>query len=293
MTNLDRWILGSCGLAIAASAAVGVALTAQRPAVEPWVKDAQGWFDRERMTVKDPPPARTSSPDPWSRTRAGRERTSSWAMYGAPAIVEGPPKTVDPVEVRIDPVAVPAVEGSGLGGVTVSWTLKDPVVRLEPHEKPKPAEAKGFTIERSRDGGPFEQVATVDRKERSWMDREAPWRATVRYRVLVNGLMEPRARWEKSGREIRIPWEPGTAEARTPSPFRVKLVGGDARIGIFRVETYDRAAKAWKGREHPVRPSGEIGPSGWRLAALAFEKSSLAAEAVDDGGVTRVLSTKD
>jgi hypothetical protein len=292
MTSLDRLILWSCGLVIVASAAIGTALTARQPEVEPWVKDGEEWFRRERMTIKDPPPARAPIRDAWSRTGAGRERGDSSAMYLMPPIPEVPKPPLREVTLEIEPSAAPAVASAGLDGVTISWTLEDPPVALEPHEKRKRAKVTGFAIERSRDGSPFEKVTEAGPEARSWPDRTAEPRSTLRYRVLVNGAREILA-CGSCGREIGIPRELTTAEARTPSPFRVKLVGGDARIGIFRVEAYDRSARAWKGANHSARPGGTIGPSGWRLASLTFEKSSLTAEAVDDGGVTRKMSTQD
>ncbi len=294
MTRADRFVLVSCVLAIAASAGIGAALVARRPGAEPWVKDAEARFERERATAKEPPPPAPRFKDAWARTDAGRESRDSTAMYWVPPVVERPRREPDPAVVEIDPVAVLGGGSAGQDGAAVAWTIEDPPVALERHESRKRAKVKGFVIERSREGKTFETIAEAGPEARSWQDRTAEPRATYLYRVRVAGGRDSVV-CRSCLRAIAVPRgrEREAAEVRTPSPFRVRLVGGDAKVGIFRVDAYDRRAAAWKGANHTARPGEGIGPSGWRLEALAFEKSLLVAEVVDDEAASRKLSTRD
>ncbi len=297
MTRADRLVLWSCGLAIAASVAIGAVLVARRPGAEPRVAEVRDRIGRERQSAMPPPSRRLAALDYWEETLAGKAARDSTAMYLLPPVVEGPPpKPPDGVELEIDPVAVLGGATGSLNGATIAWTLEDPEVALEPHESRKRAPVEGFVVERSRAGKPAETVAEPGPEARAYTDRTAEPLAEYRFRVRVAGgrtaLTCPSSR---CGRKIAIPRERGWIEVRIPSARRVKLVGGDAKAGIFRVDAYDRSAGTgtWKGGDKVARPGEAIGSSGWRLEALRFEKSTLTAEVVDDEGVARTLSTGD
>ena len=292
MTRADRLVLWSCGLAIAASVAIGAVLVARRPGAEPRMAEVRDRIGSGRQTAGSPPSRKLAALDCWADILAGTAGRDSTAMYLLPRLVpvDAPPPRK--VELAIDPVAVPGGATGGLNGATIAWTLEDPEVALEPHEKRRRAPVEGFAVERSQAGKPAVKVAELGPEARAYTDRTAEPLAAYRYRVIVAGG-RAELTCPSCGRKIGIPHEDGGIEVRIPSAHRVKLVGGDGKVGIFRVDAFDRRAGAWKGGDRVARPGEAIGTSGWRLEALRFERSALRAEVVDDEGVVRTLSTGD
>jgi hypothetical protein len=62
----------------------------------------------------------------------------------------------------------------------------------------------------------------------------------------------------------------------------------------MKVETYDRAKKAWVARA-PVltAPGDKVAGTGWLLKGLRFDEFTLVADVMDDDGVVQVLTTRN
>ena len=80
---------------------------------------------------------------------------------------------------------------------------------------------------------------------------------------------------------------------RTPSNRRARLLGGDAKVAIVQVETYQRAGRTWAGTSRTARPGDELWPGGWTLSGLAFKGFTLVARVDVGDGRTQDLTTKD
>ncbi|HEX7900756.1 MAG TPA: hypothetical protein VF950_23560 [Planctomycetota bacterium] len=279
----DRWILTTAWALIATAGAAGLWKTSKIPAMD---AEIARQCERLRKEMSDGPV--DPVPPDHSLALVGRQwkfeaegvRPHAKAAYFAPRIVE---RTVPgiPVDVAVMALtATPAAKAS-LDGATVTWTLAKGPVALKPRERAKDVAPTGLRVERN-DGSGWKEVAKLDAKAASWKDVETAPRRTYAYRVKLDAPKEARA--AADGPE---------AEARTPSDQRARLVGGDAKVAIFKVETYQRKSGSWVGRDVTVRPGDELWPGGWKLTGLRFKGFALVAEAVVEDGRAVELTTRD
>jgi len=84
-----------------------------------------------------------------------------------------------------------------------------------------------------------------------------------------------------------------SVKAVLPSDVRVKLIGGGPNHAVLRVETYDRDKKYWVPKTVLANPGEPIDGTGWSLNSLTMNTFTLAAEATDDAGVVRKLTTRN
>ena len=143
------------------------------------------------------------------------------------------------------------------------------------------------------DAPPLEWVAELKPEARTWTDLSAEPRQTYRYWVTVTGLETVRS--DRSGALVEVSNKPDRpVSASSPSATRVKLVGGDPTHALLQVERYDRAKKAWvAGSPFLAVPGEKVAGTGWSLQGVRFEKFTLVADATDDDGVARVLTTRN
>lgn len=295
MTTLDRWLLWSAALAIAACVAVGGWAISSRPEVAPWMECLEGRVRDERAVAKDPAPT-SHALEKFQRNwevRAGTTSAGGASFYIIPQVrISAPPPPVG-AALAIAPAAVidPASLKGELGRTELSWSLSDPPLRLEPHEARSRAEVKALVIERRRGDGAFEPVARLDGKARSFTDTSVEPTRTYSYRVVVESAADRAC----GSCDRPIPGT-GTAEespeVRLPLPWRFRLLGGDAKVAIVRVETWEKGA--WGAKQHTVRPGQRVGTTGFSLITLRFEKSTLVADLADGAsGDVLELTTKE
>jgi len=200
----------------------------------------------------------------------------------------------NPTKVLVLPFAVPTEIKSDLNGVSLPWTLQDaPQEKLADWQSQVKAKPAGFVIERRCGDEPAVVLAKLGPEAGSYTDVSAEPRKTYRYRVSVTGNETIRTSYPAQLEPVTkaLAW---SAEVRTPSDARVKLVGGDKNNAFLRMETYDRTAKKWvAGKVSMAVPGQKVGGSGWTLKGLRFDNFTLVADVTDDEGVDRVLTTKD
>jgi hypothetical protein len=279
----DRWILTVAWALIATAGAAGLHKISRIPAMDAGIAARCEGLRR----AMDHGPAEPAPLDDsllrvmrqWSFNAEGKQ-PHPLATWFAPRIlervVEHPPKTV-PVQPWF---ATPEAKAS-IDGTALTWTLARKPVPLSKYEAAKDVAPTGLRIERNQGGG-WKEVAKLDAKATSWKDVETSARTTYSYRVK---LVAPEgARKALDGPEV---------EARTPSDRRARLLGGDAKVAILKLETYDRKSGTWVGRDATVRPGGELWAGGWKLTGLRFKGFLLVAEAVDEDGRAVELTTRN
>jgi hypothetical protein len=288
-TRAERWMLGGAWTLIAASLAWGGWRLASRPDVQPWVLREAARIEAMKKSRLHPLPPHTAGPPAAGATVPEAAPIHRWTGFLTPRIIA---LELPPAPITLKVLRIPLYSGKAtLDGVELTWTLADAKpFPLRPHETRKDQDPVGFVIERRREGGTPELLTVVGPKVRSVSDSGAEPRLRYEYQVSALGTQTDR----QTGKDAVVAVTAGgTVEARTPSPVRVKLAGGDRNFAILRVETYNRTERKWVPSTHRVSPGGAIGESGWTLGALRFDGFTLTAEAGDDEGGTRVLRTDD
>ena len=281
LTSTNRWILAVAWTLIAAAGALGLRGIARIPQRDTDADAAMRDLQRRRAeaAVENPPPLKT--PPTWNYVSPEPEPVSAHAATLRPRVT-AEPRPKPPVDVPVMPFYAVAVATASLDGVTLSWTLVRGPVALERHERPKDTTAAAVTVERRTDAG-WKEVARLEAKATSWKDVDAPPAAGLAYRVRLVAPETAKA----------TPAVGPDAETRTPSNIRARLVGGDTKVALLRVETYNRTSRTWSGKERPVRPGEAIWPGGWTLVGLKFRGFGLVAEAATGDGRTVELTTQD
>ena len=281
LTRSEKWMLGAAWAAIAVAAVAGLSKVRRMPAVDPAVVELERRFEKERLR----PAGAVPEDDSDARWRRGRDllaegrKAPPLAAVFLPEFVE---KTTPPgiVEVPVLPSPATVTAAGDLDGVVVRWSLADAPLALKPNERRAHATPAGIRLERREPAGEFRTVATREATASTWRDAEAAPGRTWEYRVVVEG----------AGRQAPAP---DRASAATPEGRRARLVGGDAAVALVKVETYDRAAKGWSGRERPLRAGAELWPGVPRLERLRFAGFDLRAVLAWPDGRTTELDTKD
>lgn len=293
MTNRERAILAAAWLLIGTAAVAGPWSVSKRPKVHSAIAAAEKAILKGRGSIVCGAPTPVWFHPPKVDPKAGTAPAHDWAPFLLPRWVGRSKATVGPRRtVEALPLPVIYSEKADLKGVTIAWGRVCRRVVVTAEEVHKEGEVKGLVIERAGPDGEFRPIAPLGPDVEAYFDATAEHRTAYRYRVRVDGY-ETRIRGENYVRERVLTEGAVTGVIRTPSPYRVKLVGGDAKLGLLRVETYQRDKDAWTAKDHPVRPGGAIGPTGWTLEALRFDRSTLTAEVKDDLGQGKRITTKD
>jgi hypothetical protein len=227
-------------------------------------------------------------PDP----KAGTAPAHDWTAFIITK-AEGIPVDPKPTPVFVLPLPKISQEAKAdLDAVSIRWDLEMAKVDLKPWMIRKDALPEKFLIERQCENGRIETVAELGPKARSFVDLATEPRLTYRYWVSLVGKesdLSSRPLTEKPATKR----ENTSAEARTPSATRLKLIGGEKTRAILRVETYDRTQKKWIAKTVIAAPGQDARLGGWALKGLRFDNFTLVADVTDDEGVDRVLTTKD
>ena len=280
----DRWILTTAWALIVTAGAAGLSKIREIPKLDPEVAAHRERIDRQigqegcgDFVAPDLSLARFH--EQW-RFQAEGTRPKKGCDWFEPRGVErpvpGPIEDVPVMALSATPAAKPALDGT-----TLTWTLAKGHVALKTRQRAKDVAPTGLRVERN-DGTGWKEVAKLDAKAATWKDVETAPRTSYAYRVKLDA--PAMARTAADGPDV---------DTRTLSDRRVKLIGGDAKVAIVRVETYDRKSGKWLGRDATVRPGGELWPGGWKLTGLRFKGFVLVAEAVDEDGRAAELTTRD
>jgi hypothetical protein len=281
LTGTSRWILAGAWTLIAAAGALGLRGIARIPAQDTEADATLRAFQAKRAgaPVETPPPLK--APPTWNYVAPEPAPLSAHAATLRPRM-QAEARQKPPVDVPVMPFYATAVATASLDGAALSWTRVRGRVELERHERPKDVMPAAVTVERRTADG-WKVVARLKPDATSWTDVEAPFGAALAYRVR---MAAPEA--AKATADVGA-----DAETRTPSNTRARLVGGDAKVALLRVETYNRTSRTWSGKERPVRPGEAIWPGGWTLVGLKFRGFGLVAEAAVGDGRTVELTTQD
>lgn len=292
--NKDRLLLWGAAAVMAATTSFCLWKISRTPAIDPTIERliqevvaAQG----RQFGCPLPPSIRThSTPDVW-RTIPDPAPAHPWTACIRPLAI-GIALPHPQVNVWVLPVPVVDRPRTDLDGTTLTWSLRNPEVDLEPWMDRKTATPEGFMVRRQRGNDPVDTLATLGPQARSYKDVSTEPHQTYRYWVVLVG--------QESDRSVDPPAlasvSKGPAagvETRIPPAERIKLVGGDLETAVLRVERYDRKEMKWIGRTVLASPGRHIPATGWTLSELTFDKFTLLAHVVDDDGVVHVLSTKD
>lgn len=293
MTRMDRWMPAGAWVVMAIVGPLCFWKTTQTPRVEPWVAAAKLDFNRNPELPRQPRPGPVPRWNglayfgPVAEARPMESRAGS-----IPLKLVGQGMAHPIVEVGILPLPVIGAAKADLDGATITWTLAEYPVELQAWMRRKAAKPSGFVVKRQCEGGASEPIAKLGPEARSFSDLSTEPKRTYRYWVLVTGEETKRSSYPPELEQVTRGLDV-SAEARTPSAVRVKLIGGDRSTAFVRIEAYDRAQKKWIAKTVMAAPGKEIGSSGWTLKGLRFDNFTLVADVSDDGGVDRVLTTKD
>lgn len=289
----DQWVLTGAWMAMAATGAFSLYKGSESPKVDP----AIAGLCKEVTALQDG--ASKHGPndrvlpfiDPFGPVTEVHPAPDGSSSFSTRA--EG--HSVDPKSVQVKVLPFPAMQAAraDLDGTVVTWVLEDRAVELLRNMTRVPAKPAKLSVFRQKGEEAPEAVAELKPEARTWTDLSAEPRQTYRYWVTVTGLETVRS--DRSGSLVEVTNKPDRpVSASSPSATRVKLVGGDATHALLQVEKYDRAKKAWvAGSPFLAAPGEKVAGTGWSIRGVRFEKFTLVADATDDDGVARVLTTRN
>ncbi len=288
-------VWGAWGL-MAAVASLSAWKISQAPKVEPEIvqlkNELQAIQNSKGTTGAPAPKAPVVPPVMPTDPKAGTAPASDWTAFIMTKAVGIP---VDPKPTKVFLLPLPKISpeaNATLDGVSIRWDLEMAKAELQPWMIRTDALPEKFLIERQCEDGSVEVIAELGPKARSFTDLSTEARLTYRYWVSLVGKetdLSKRPLAEKPATKAQN----ASAEARTPSATRLKLIGGEKTRAIFRVETYDRTQKKWIPKTVMAALGQDAGLGGWTLKGLRFDNFTLVADLTDDEGVDRVLTTKD
>lgn len=294
MSRNDRLMLWGAAAIMIAVGALAVHRVSNAPSIDPEI--ARLKVEHEKLMNG---PARQPAPGPVPAVHLGfmdviREprQANDWGASIATKFVGTGIRRPD-LKVYILSLPVPQTATSTLDGTTLTWSLVEPKAELKYYMVRNENKPTGFLIKRQCGDGDVESLAEVGAKALSYVDLTCKPRLTYRYWVVAKGLESDLTADPPPMRSV-VKGLVTSAETRTPSDTRAKLIGGGNQGSAFvRIDTYDRASKKWIGKTAAAAPGQKIGASGWTLNRLRFDNFTLVADVTDDEGVDRVLTTKD
>jgi len=288
----DQWLLTGAWAAMAAAGALSIYKGSQTPVIDPGIsKLCSELKARENAPGGSAPNGRLAFLVPAGPVSDVRPAPAEAPLFRTAAV--GQP--VDPKEIRVKVLPFPVMLSikSDLDGTVLTWTTEERPVELLPKMIRVAAEPATVSVFRQLGDNAPEKVADLGPKARSWTELSAKPGWTYRYWVTLTG--QETVRSDRSGALVEITNKADRSlEATAPSATRVKLIGGDKTHAFMKVETYDRAKKAWVALA-PVQtgPGEKVAGTGWQLRGLRFDGFTLVADVTDDDGVAQVLSTRN
>jgi hypothetical protein len=293
MHRNDRLMLWGAAAIMVAVAALAVHRVSEMPSIDPEI--ARLKIEHEKLMNG---PARQAAPGSVPSVHLGfvdvvaePRRSPEWAGTMHTTFVGVPVRRAD-MPVYVLSLPVPGTATSTLDATTLTWSLTEPKAELKYWMVRKENKPTGFLIKRQCGDGDVENLAEVGAKALSYVDLTCKPRLTYRYWVVAKG-MESDLALDPPPLKSVVKGLVASAETRTPSDTKAKLVGGDKGNAFVRIDTYDRAAKTWVGKTTMAAPGQKIGTSGWTLKGLRFDNFTLVADVTDDEGVDRVLTTRN
>ena len=283
LTHANRWILAGAWALVGTAAAAGSWRISRIPARDPETERAMADVRKrmEKTDVEPPPPRKPDGCGPMLYVDAPPAPPHAGTLRPR-FVVEVRPAPLK--DVAVQPLVERPKAEASIDGAALTWTTAPRKLELGPYERGVNVKPAGLRIERSADGKTWTEVARLAADVAAWVDAGAAPRMSYAYRV----ILEPAANVVKAAEQGT-----STAEALLPSGMRARLVGGDAKVAILRVETYNRKSRTWSGRDRTARPGDELWPGGWKLTGLKFTGFRLTAEAVVEDGRTLELRTQE
>ncbi|HLY09751.1 MAG TPA: hypothetical protein VKW04_10645 [Planctomycetota bacterium] len=291
----NKWYLTGAWAAMAAVGAYSLYKGSESPAIDPTIARLCRDLDQaqrqgpNRQYAPDPLPQVPNPRGPWDRVGYVSPPEGSDTFHTKCVGTSVVPKT-RPILVLPYPVMV-----SGTGdqdGASLTWTTEDRAVDHRPWMIPRAATPSGFAVLRQSPRGPAQKIAELGPSARSYTDPSTEPHTEYLYWVTLTGLETDRSNTDGTLRTgTTIADRP--VQVRTPSATRLKLIGGGKTQAVLRMDTYDRATKAWVSRTLLAAPGELVAGTGWSLKTLRFDEFTLVADVTDDLGVARTLSTRD
>src|SRR5882672_1248875 len=293
MMNKEKWILTGAWAVMAVVGALSLYKVSQAPAIDPAItRLAQDLAVLEHgKTQTTPPSGKFPMPDHRLLDRTGLGFIDPGAdLFRTKAIGHPVEPPVLPAQVLSFPV-LGSVK-TELDGVTLVWFQESRKARLHEFTERAGAQASGFTVLRQVGDGEILPIAELGPEAKSYTDLSVKPRQTYHYWVSLTGLETDRTVY--AGKLLPVTNRTDTpVKAVLPSDVRVKLIGGGPNHAVLRVETYDRDKKYWVPKTVLANPGEPIDGTGWSLNSLTMNTFTLAAEATDDAGVVRKLTTRN
>jgi hypothetical protein len=296
MIGNDKWILTGAWAVMAAVGAFSLYRIAQIPEIDPTISRLAEELRRAQNTdiivCGGPDAGRPKFPICTWPDRVGyftpTEESSRFhtQRVGHPLL----PKDRD---ILVLPFPKMGSAKADLDGATITWSTEKREVEHQPWMHPKPATPNGFTVWREETLGQSKAIAQLGPDARSYTDYSTEPRKTYTYWVTLTGVETDRSNNKGDLVTVTNRAERPVAASCPAAGVKIRLVLGDEKRAMLRVETYDRARKAWYSKNVMTIPGEKVAGTGWSLNKLRFEEFTLVAELTDDDGVARVLSTRD
>lgn len=286
----DQWLLTGAWAAMAATGAFSLYKVSESPKVDPTIAELADKLTKARgKEIPVPPMPPTFEPP---RGPVAGYVTPEEPQTRFRSRLVGTPVDPKPITVQVLPFPVMGSATPDLNGVVVRWSTEQRAVPLLVKMTAVAAKPSGFSVWRQTGDQPKAKIADLPAGATSYTDLSAEPRQTYFYWVSLTGAETTRA--DRSGRmQETTNLADSPVKAVTPRNTRMTLIGGDRKHAVLKVETYDRAKKAWTGKTAMVSPGETIPGMGWSLKSLRFDEFTLVAGVTDDDGVAHDLTTRN
>jgi hypothetical protein len=289
----DQWLLTGAWAAMAAAGALSIYKGSQTPAIDPGISKLCGELKalEHGSACYAPNNKRLAFLVPAGPVSDVRPAPAESSLFRTVAV--GHPVDPPVINAKVLPFPVMLSVKSDLDGTVLTWTTEEREVELLRKMNRVAAVPSNFSVFRQHGLEDPEKVADLGPKVRSWNDLSAKPGWTYRYWVTLTGIETVRS--DRSGASVEITNKTDRSlEATAPAAMRMNLIGGDKTHAFMRIETYDRAKKAWVAKT-PVQavPGEKVAGTGWLLKGLRFDGFTLVADVMDDDGAVQVLSTRN
>lgn len=289
----DQWLLTGAWAAMAAAGALSIYKGSRTPEIDPGISRLCGELKalEHGSACYAPNRKRLAFLVPAGPVSDVRPAPVEAALFRTEAV--GHPVDPPVINVKVLPFPVMLSIKSDLDGTVLTWGTEQREVKLLRRMIRVNVDPATISVMRQLSDETPEKVADLGPKVRSWTDLSAQPRKAYRYWVTLTG--QETVRTDRSGALVEVTNKPDRSlEATAPAAMRLNLIGGDKTHAFMKIETYDRAKKAWVAKA-PVQaaPGEKVAGTGWQLKGLRFDGFTLVADVMDDDGAVQVLSTRN